>query len=79
MALAYRTGVQQIVRSVPGETTSAIVAPILTADGCIGALSAEFRGAEASEPVQAFAAILAAQLAGVLTPSSDAAESRMVG
>jgi len=77
-AAAYRSGTLQVVPSQPF-SSGAIVAPILGPDGCIGALSAEFRGAEASEPVQAFAAILAAQLAGVLTPSSDAAESRMVG
>ncbi len=59
-------------------SSGAIVAPILGPDGCIGALSAEFRGAEISEPVQAFAAIVAAQLAGVLAASpSDAVDSRM--
>lgn len=75
-AAAYRSGTLQVVPSQPF-SSGAIVAPILGPDGCIGALSAEFRGAEASEPVQAFAAIVAAQLAGVLAASSgEAGESR---
>jgi hypothetical protein len=65
-AAAYRSGVLQIVLSKPG-SSGAIVAPILVPGGCIGALSAEFRGGEASESVQAFAAIVAAQLAMVLS------------
>jgi len=77
-AAAYRSGTLQVVPSQPF-SSGAIVAPILGPDGCIGALSAEFRGAEGSEPVQAIAAILAAQLAGVLAPSGDAAGSRMAG
>jgi hypothetical protein len=56
-----------------------VVAPVLTADGCIGVLSAEIRdGGEASETVQALAAIVAAQLAGVLasTPAPNEAFDR---
>jgi GAF domain-containing protein len=66
-AAAYRSGDLQIVLSRPGGAKGAIVAPILGSRGCIGALSAEIRGGgEASESVQALAAIVAAQLAGVL-------------
>jgi GAF domain-containing protein len=66
-AAAYRSGDVQIVQSRPGGAKGAIVAPILGTHGCIGALSAEIRGGgEASESVQALAAIVAAQLAGVL-------------
>ena len=76
-AAAYRSGDLQIVLARPGGATGAIVAPILGVQGCIGALSAEIRdGGEASESVQALAAVVAAQLAGVLaaplTESSDA-------
>lgn len=71
-AAAYRSGTLQVVPSQPF-SSGAIVAPILGPEGCIGALSAEFRGAEASEPVQAFAAIVAAHLAGVLGASPDEA------
>lgn len=66
-AAAYRSGRLQIVLARPGDSIGAVVAPILSADGCIGALSAEIRsGGETSEGVQALAAIFAAHLAGVL-------------
>jgi hypothetical protein len=78
-AAAYRSGDLQIVLSRPGGPKGAIVAPILGARGCIGALSAEIRGGgEASDSVQALAAIVAAQLAGVVTvPSADEADTRI--
>ena len=67
-AAAVRSAKLQIVVARPGTSTGAVVAPILSADGCIGALSAEIRhGAETSEVVQALAEIAAAHLAGVLT------------
>ena len=75
-AAAYRSGTLQIVASRPGGASGAVVAPILSADGCIGALSAEIRsGGETSESVQALASIFAAQLAGVLgtAPAATAA------
>lgn len=77
-AAAYRSGDVQIVLSRPGGTKGAIVAPILGAQGCIGALSAEIRGGgEASESVQALASIVAAQLAGVLAaPPAESSDAR---
>jgi len=72
-ARAYRTAQLQIVLARPGESNGAIVAPVLSSDGCVGVISAEIRGGgETSESVQALAAIFAAQLAGVLhsTPAS---------
>jgi hypothetical protein len=78
-AAAYRSGTLQIVLSHPGGSSGAVVAPILAADGCIGALSAEIRdGGETSDSVQALAAIFAAQLAGVLTtaPAAEIQETR---
>ena len=80
-AAAYRSGALQIVLSRPGRSSGAVVAPILSADGCIGALSAEIRGGgETSDSVQALAAIFAALLAGVLVsaPASDINEPRTV-
>ena len=66
-AAAYRSGSLQIVLAKPGGASGAIVAPILGADGCIGALSAEIRHrAETSEAVQALAQVAAAHLAAVL-------------
>jgi hypothetical protein len=74
-AAAYRSGTLQIVVSHPGGSSGAVVAPILAADGCIGALSAEIRsGGETSDSVQALAAIFAAQLASVLATTAPAEE-----
>ncbi|MES1256373.1 MAG: hypothetical protein ABUS56_12225 [Acidobacteriota bacterium] len=72
-AAAYRSGQLQIVpaRTAAGTPSSgAVVAPLLSAAGCVGALSAEIReGGDPSEAVQALAAIVASQLAGVLGAS----------
>lgn len=76
-AAAYRSGHLQIVMSKPG-ASGALVAPILVPGGCIGALSAEFRGAETSETVQAFATIVAGHLAMVLsTTPAESVEPRI--
>jgi hypothetical protein len=70
-AAAYRLGTLQIVNSRPGGARGAVVAPILSVDGCIGALSAEIRsGGETSQSVQALASIFAAQLAGVFATAT---------
>jgi len=72
-AAAYRSSTLQIVSSRPGQSLGAVVAPLLSADGCIGALTAEIRdGSERSEDVQSLASIFAAQLAGVITPTTAA-------
>jgi hypothetical protein len=79
-AAAYRTATLQIVLSRPGSARGAVVAPVVSADGCIGVLSAEIRdGGEASETVQALAAIIAAQLAGVLGSAPEKNEGRSTG
>jgi hypothetical protein len=68
-AAAYRGGTLQIVLARPGSSSGAVVAPLLSPDGCIGALTAEIRsGGETSDSAQALAAIFAAQLVGVLAP-----------
>lgn len=60
-ALAWRTGAVQVV---PG----ALVAPIVTSDGCVGALAAELpEGSESRADVRALATIFAAQLATFVT------------
>ena len=76
-AAAYRQGE---LRTVPAHDSlpGAIVAPIITGDGCVGVLAAEMRhGAERDEATQAIAAILAAQLATFVTavPVGQDAES----
>jgi hypothetical protein len=70
-ATAYRTGAMQIVPQRPGTKAGAIVAPILAAEGCIGALAAEINdGGEGSEAVQAVSTIVAAHLASALAGAS---------
>jgi hypothetical protein len=72
--IAYRTGTLQIVVNRPGVSNGAIVAPLLAAEGCIGAFSAETpNGSEAAESVQALASLVAAQLAGILAGSAAVA------
>ncbi len=70
-AAAYRTSELQIVRSRPGASQGAVVAPLLVADGCIGALTAEVRDrGEDSDAVRALASIVASQLASVLSTAA---------
>jgi hypothetical protein len=69
--LAYRSGVVQIVVARPGTSQGAIVAPLLSTAGCIGALSVEIQdGGEESDSVQALAAIFAAQIAPIMVGSA---------
>jgi hypothetical protein len=75
-AAAYRAGTMQIVLAQPGHSNGAVVAPLLSPDGCIGALAAELRsGGEASDAAQALTAIFAAQLVSVLAPPPESGES----
>jgi len=70
---ALRSASLQIVPSEAG-SRGAISVPIMSSDGCIGVFSAELRGgAEASGAIHALAAILAAQLAGLMAPVPAAA------
>ena len=78
-AAAYRDSTLHVVPAGPGAAPGAVVAPLLSIDGCIGAFTAEIRdGGETSPAVQAVATIVAAQLSSVLTPASSAsaAEAR---
>jgi hypothetical protein len=67
------------MRIVNGDhhTNGAVVAPLMTPEGCIGVLSAEMRGGlEKDESSQALAAIFAAQLATlVATPAAAPART----
>ena len=74
-AQAYRTGRLQIVLARPGVSSGAVVVPLYSPDGTVGALTAEITGgAEASDAVQALATIFAAQLATILAPSAETAD-----
>jgi hypothetical protein len=72
-AAAYREGEMRTVNG-DGFTNGALVAPLITADGCIGVLSAEMKGgSEKDESSQALASIFAAQLATLVSPPANAA------
>jgi CHASE3 domain sensor protein len=75
-AAAYRAGKVRTV-SGDGPANGALVAPLMTADGCIGVLSAEMKGgSEKDEGSQALASIFAAQLATLVSPPAAAPLSR---
>lgn len=66
-ATAFRSRTVTVVPSEPLES-GAIVVPLITADGCSGAVSIELReGAEATHQLRAVATILGAQLATLFT------------
>lgn len=69
-ATAYRT---KSVVVVPAEVlaSGAVVAPLISSEGCSGAMAVELReGVEATPQLRAVATILAAQLATMLMPGS---------
>jgi hypothetical protein len=71
-ATAWRTGQVQAVAS-DAEGAGALVAPIVTAEGCVGVLAAELRdGRERRDDVRALASIFAAQLATFVTVLPEA-------
>jgi hypothetical protein len=76
-AAAYRSSEFQIVPSRSGVSLGAVAAPLLSADGCIGALTAEIRnGHETSSHVQSLASIFAAQLAGALAAPTSGSSAK---
>ena len=76
-AAAWRAGDLTVVEST-SDAPGAIVAPIVTSQGCVGVLAAELAsGGENRDEVRAMAVIFAAQLATVVTPIA-AAESGLV-
>jgi hypothetical protein len=79
-AAAFRSGKLQIVLAQEGSSSGAIVAPMLSSRGCVGVMSVETqRGAETSESLQALAAIVAAQLAGILQTTAETQEQQATG
>ena len=72
-AAAYRHARMQVVDH-DDITSGALAVPLMSADSCVGVLSVELRdGWESSEPVQATAAIIGAQLATLLAADPPAA------
>jgi hypothetical protein len=75
-AASYRSAEMRTV-SGDGVTNGALVAPLITPDGCIGVLSAEMKGgSERDEAARALAAIFAAQLATLVSAPSAAAHPK---
>lgn len=71
-ATAFRTKTAMVV---PAEALArgAVVAPLITADGCSGVMAVELRkGVATTEQIRAVATILAAQFATLLTPAASA-------
>jgi hypothetical protein len=70
-AVAFRT---QVLQTVPAEGTApgAVAAPLVTADGCSGVMAAELRAGSPATDVRAVAAIIAAQLATLISPAAAA-------
>jgi hypothetical protein len=72
-AAAYRTGTIQVVLARSDNSPGAVVAPLLSSQGCVGALTAEIKAdREISETVQVLATLFAAHLATILTPAVTA-------
>ena len=66
-AAAWREGAERTV-AAQGQSPGALVTPILTSEGCVGVLAAEtLHSAERRETTRAVAAIIAAQLATLVT------------
>jgi hypothetical protein len=72
-AVAYRTrSVQMVVAEA--HSCGAIVAPLVTSDGCSGTMSVELKeGIRTTPQLKAVATILASQLATLITPSTPSA------
>jgi hypothetical protein len=71
-ATAYRT---RTVQTMPAEPLAggALVVPLVTAEGCTGAMAIELKkNVEPNDYVRALATILAAQLATLITPLPSA-------
>lgn len=67
-AAAWRSGESRAI-GASSDAVSALVIPIITAEGCVGVLAAELSaGQESREDIRALSTIFAAQLATVVTP-----------
>lgn len=72
VAAAYRTATLQAVGAQGHGHLGAVIAPLVTPDGCVGALSVEVpSGREESEVVRALALLFAAQLAALLAADAE--------
>lgn len=74
-AVAFRT---KAVQSMPADDqgNAAVAAPLVTADGCSGVLAAELKAGSDAAAAAPAAAIIAAQLATLISPTAPAAKGR---
>jgi hypothetical protein len=71
VSVAFRKELVEVVPAAEGGGSSAVVVPILTSAGCVGAMAIELRpGAESRDADQALARIVAAQLATLVAGES---------
>jgi hypothetical protein len=68
-AVAFRTMSAQIVPAEAG-ANGAVVAPLVTAEGCSGVMAVELNGSSDAEQARAAAAIITAQLATLISPAT---------
>jgi hypothetical protein len=68
-AEAFRTRATQSIAPEDGQA-GAVAAPLVTAEGCSGVMSAEIKAGTPVEPARAAAAIIAAQLSMLISPTS---------
>lgn len=68
-AEAFRTRTTQSI-APEGDQSGAVAAPLVTADGCSGVMAAEIKAGTPVEPARAAAAIIAAQLSMLISPTS---------
>ncbi len=68
-AEAFRTRTTQSI-APDGDQSGAVAAPLVTADGCSGVMAAEIKAGTPVEPARAAAAIIAAQLSMLISPTS---------
>jgi hypothetical protein len=72
VAATYRSATLQVVAAAGPSVPGAVIAPLVTPAGCVGAMSAEVRpGAESSEVTRALAQLLAAQLSAIVAADAD--------
>lgn len=77
-SLACRSLQPQLVPGTESGTSGAMAVPLISTTGCVGVLSAEVSGSEASDHQVSVARLIAAQLSAIIRPDSAAASTSAV-
>lgn len=72
-ALAFRSMQAQVVEGASPATPGALAVPLITANGCVGVLSAEIKRSKPGKDTVAVAKMIAAQLSALVAPGGEAA------